>query len=562
MITSILVLSTLLFLFSAIRRIIAKSQQHDLPLPPGPKGLPILGNVLDIKQRKDRPRWEVYRNWSTQYGSDISANELLEKRSGNYSDRPPMYMVNDLMKWDWDFVHMRYSDQWRRVANYFQIRNASQFHEVQKAASLSLLQKLAASPDDYYNHVRGHAGSIILKLVYGYTLQEDDPYIELAAKAMEGLIAAVNHGSFLVDFLPILKHVPSWLPGASFKRKAKAWVADSIAIKERPWEWFAMAMGKGTASPSFASRTLEKNIDNPEMIDVIKNSSAIAYLAGSDTTVSLILSFILAMVLHPEIQARAQAEIDAVVGSTRLPDFDDREKLPYIEAILAESLRWHPVAPLAIPHRSIKDDVYGNLYIPAGTTIVANAWAIMHDDAIYPDPSAFNPERFVKQEGKELPPHPEQFAFGFGRRVCPGKHVASSSAWLAMVYLLSTFSMARALDGNGKEIDPEINYNDGLVRPLWYSSGNVWDIGPVRGEPRWRRYHSWSSQYDSDAVYIEVCGDPMIILNSREAVVKLLAKCSSYYSDRSRMMYMANDLSGTHWDTSRMRYPDWWSVVK
>ncbi|ESK95318.1 cytochrome p450 [Moniliophthora roreri MCA 2997] len=199
------------------------------------------------------------------------------------------------------------------------------------------------------------------------------------------------------------------------------------------------------------------------MIDVIKNSSAIAYLAGSDTTVSLILSFILAMVLHPEIQARAQAEIDAVVGSTRLPDFDDREKLPYIEAILAESLRWHPVAPLAIPHRSIKDDVYGNLYIPAGTTIVANAWAIMHDDAIYPDPSAFNPERFVKQEGKELPPHPEQFAFGFGRRVCPGKHVASSSAWLAMVYLLSTFSMARALDGNGKEIDPEINYNDGLV---------------------------------------------------------------------------------------------------
>ncbi|EEB86975.1 hypothetical protein MPER_15887, partial [Moniliophthora perniciosa FA553] len=92
--------------------------------------------------------------------------------------------------------------------------------------------------------------------------------------------------------------------------------------------------------------TMEKNIDNPEMIDVIKNSSAIAYLAGSDTTVSLILSFMLAMVLHPEIQARAQAEIDAVIGSARLPDFDDREQLPYVEAIFAESLRWNPVAPL------------------------------------------------------------------------------------------------------------------------------------------------------------------------------------------------------------------------
>jgi len=101
-------------------------------------------------------------------------------------------------------------------------------------------------------------------------------------------------------------------------------------------------------------------------------------------TVSVISSAILALLLHPEIQAKAQAEIDAVVGTSRLPDFEDRGKLPYLEAILTETLRWIPVLPLckslslilsrsnteglfiALPHRSIKDDVYEGYFIPGG----------------------------------------------------------------------------------------------------------------------------------------------------------------------------------------------------
>ncbi|KAK7032333.1 hypothetical protein VNI00_013292 [Paramarasmius palmivorus] len=248
-----------------------------------------------------------------------------------------------------------------------------------------------------------------------------------------------------------------------FLRKAAKWALDSITIKERPWEWLSKSMADGTALPSFASRNAERNPDNPEMIEVIKNCSAVAYLAGSDTTVSVVLTFVLAMVSHPEVQARAQAEIDSVVGSERLPDFSDRDKLPYVEAILAETLRWHPTVPLSVPHRCITDDVYNGYYIPAGATIVGNVWSIMYDETLYPEPSAFRPERFVKEEGKELPPHPERFAFGFGRRVCPGKSLADNSAWILIAYLLSTFDMKKALDQDGQEVDPEVEYNDGLV---------------------------------------------------------------------------------------------------
>ncbi|KAK7031231.1 hypothetical protein VNI00_013647 [Paramarasmius palmivorus] len=276
----------------------------------------------------------------------------------------------------------------------------------------------------------------------------------------------------------------AWLPGASFKRKAEKWALDSIAIKERPWEWLAASMVRtllfplkgyflttmyiwkadGTALPSFASRNAEKNLDDFQMVEVIKNCSAIAYLAGSDTTVSLALTFILAMVLHPEVQARAQAEIDAVVGPARFPDFSDRDRLPYVEALFAETMRIHPVAPLSVPHSCITDDVYNGYYIPAGATVVGNIWAIMHDETLYPEPSAFRPERFVKEEGKELQPHPEQFLFGFGRRVCPGKYLAANSVWLLITYLLSTFDIKKPLDKDGKEVDPAVKYNDGLVR--------------------------------------------------------------------------------------------------
>ncbi|KAL0567556.1 hypothetical protein V5O48_014442, partial [Marasmius crinis-equi] len=226
-------------------------------------------------------------------------------------------------------------------------RNVPEFRAVQEAAAKSLLQKLVTSPEGYYDHVKHLSGAIILKLVYGYTLQtENDPYMALAAKAMEGLRQVVNHGSFVVDYLPILKLLPSWFPGADFKRKAKAWAPSAEEVKEIPWQWMKKAKLDGTGLPAFASENLDKFPDDLKMEEVVKNCAAIAYLAGSDTTVAMILSFILAMTLYPAVQERAQAELDEKVGSSRLPDFGDREKLPFIEAVLAETLRWHPVVPL------------------------------------------------------------------------------------------------------------------------------------------------------------------------------------------------------------------------
>ncbi|KAK7437040.1 hypothetical protein VKT23_018856 [Stygiomarasmius scandens] len=165
------------------------------------------------------------------------------------------------------------------------------------------------------------------------------------------------------------------------------------------------------------------------------------------------------LIHHPELQVRAQAELDSVVHS-RLPDFSDRDKLPLIEAIINETMRMYPVTPLALPHHSLEDDIYEGYFIPKGATVVGNAWAILHDEQVYHDPHKFNPDRFL---GQNPPPDPALYAFGFGRRICPGRFLALDSAWLVTACILATSTIKKAIDENGKEVEAAIDYVDGLV---------------------------------------------------------------------------------------------------
>lgn len=148
------------------------------------------------------------------------------------------------------------------------------------------------------------------------------------------------------------------------------------------------------------------------------------------------LVFFLMMTLHPDVGRRAQRELDEVVGSGRLPQFSDRDSLPYISAIIRECLRLFPVAPIGIPHRAVEDDVYKDQYfIPKGSIVIGNVWyviitlyidhsplcvqrAIMRDPKVYPYPDEFRPDRFLTPDGQLDPSikDTELAVFGFGRR--------------------------------------------------------------------------------------------------------------------------------------------------
>ncbi|KKA17972.1 hypothetical protein T310_8092 [Rasamsonia emersonii CBS 393.64] len=117
--------------------------------------------------------------------------------------------------------------------------------------------------------------------------------------------------------------------------------------------------------------------------------------AGADTTANQILTLILALAKNPEIQKRAQKEIDAVCGTQRAPLFSDFDRLPYINCIVKEGMRWRPTASTGLPHMVTQDDEYEGMLIPKGSIVFLGIWAMHHNEKIYPDHDEFNPDRFL-----------------------------------------------------------------------------------------------------------------------------------------------------------------------
>jgi len=213
-------------------------------------------------------------------------------------------------------------------------------------------------------------------------------------------------------------------------------------------------------------------------------------------------SFLVAMLLYPDIQKKAQAELDSVIGRERLPTLGDRPNLPFIDATCKEVLRWRPVSPrsqmaphvmylmslAAIPHAVTEDDVYAGFFIPkggscflnksaqcwptymfSGAMVLGNTWWVtfvtlsyiasmffrmtLHDPPFYPDPDVFKPERFLNLDGSLRGDLVLVSAFGYGKRICPGRHFADATLFISVALFLSVFNIERGKDGVAKLSD-------------------------------------------------------------------------------------------------------------
>ncbi|KAH7904745.1 cytochrome P450, partial [Hygrophoropsis aurantiaca] len=406
---------------------------------PGPTPLPVIGNVLGLRTREP---WVTYAQWGNIYGdlvysrlfqqevivinSEKVATALMQQRSYNYSDRA-YSAITEPIGLAFSSVRLPYGDRWRQ-----------------------------------HRRILGLDHSVYR---YAYETGPNDPVI---AKIQEsaGLMfkMATPFNAAMLSVFPFIMHIPLWLPGSSFRRNVMLCRNRAKAMIEAPYRFVKFS---DTSGLSMVSDALQRNNDGGEEYKTaIKESSATAFGAATETTSSTLLVFILAMILNPQVQERAQLEIDSVVGIGRLPNFDDRSSMPFVEAVLREVLRWHPVAPLGVPHATTNSDVYNGYLIPKGASIVPNIWAMTHNEAKYPNPSAFIPERFLTTDG-QLTDDTVAFAFGFGRRVCVGRHVADASLWAAMTSMLSVFKFMPAKNMQGEDVAPEPRWTSGLTsRPV------------------------------------------------------------------------------------------------
>lgn len=165
------------------------------------------------------------------------------------------------------------------------------------------------------------------------------------------------------------------------------------------------------------------------------------YAGGSDTTVSSLGSFFMAMTFSPDAKRKATAEVDEFTrAKDRLPTIEDRKHFPYIEALVSELYRWGIVAPLGIPHCTTENINYQGRMIPKGTAILTNIWAMSRDEAAYYSPFEFRPERFL---GPKPEQDPREFTFGSGRRICPGIDMADAMLMAVIPAVLAVFDIEK-----------------------------------------------------------------------------------------------------------------------
>ncbi|KAJ7162570.1 cytochrome P450 [Mycena crocata] len=452
-----------------LKRLLAPKQ---VPLPPGPKGLPLVGNVFDMPSSRE---WLTFSNWADAWGDICSvtvlgqpiiiigsakvAVELLDRRSAIYSDRPVCTMGGELVGWKNTLVLLPYGDRFRRFRRLFHNIIGSraaikQFLPVEELETRRFLRRVLAKPNDLPKHIRKTAGAIILRISHGYEVKENnDPFVQLAEQATEQFSLSTAPGGFMVDVIPALRHVPTWLPFTGWRTKADAWAATLNQLVEQPYSFVKHQMAAGTAPVSFTSTLLEpKQLTAEEEFD-IKWSSASLYSAGADTTVSAVYAFFLAMALNPAVQAKAQREIDAVVGDDRLPTFADRDDCPYLDALVKEVLRWHSVVPTGVAHRATRDDVFEGYFIPKGALVLTNIHRLTHDARTYASPMTFNPDRFIATDNRPAETDPRNFCWGFGRRICPGMHLADASLFISCAMTLAAFDISKCVE-DGRVITP------------------------------------------------------------------------------------------------------------
>lgn len=500
----------LLLIFSALVVIPAVILAHDvllwLRLPPGPTPLPFIGNKLDIPQSKP---WIQFAEWSKKYGpiytlwigrkptliiSDPNvAVDLMEKRSPKYSSRPRMVVMGEVYNGNASILTQPYGKSWsirrKLLHQALNPRALKLYKPTQEAEATRLCNALLTNPQGWEKELERFTSSVVFCVAYGHRIDSlDAKVISDRFRFMHNMASLNVPGKYLAETFPLLAQLPSFL--APWKRDVQAMGAEEGAANLALLDMVkAEYSAKPEAMPdSLCKLLLEMREKEPVPLSEGHFSYIPASLfgAGSDTTASTLCTAFLALVTHPHILRTAQEELDRVVGTSRLPTFADEPQLPYLSALVKETLRWRPVAVLGgTPHASTEPDIYQDFHIPSGTTILGNNWAINLNPAYYPSPHTFEPIRFLPTTDKNpfspSTPHPSRTghsSFGWGRRICPGADLAVNSLFIALSKLLWAYDI---LPLEGREYDT-LAYTEGFnIRPKKFEC-----VVRVRSEERRR----------------------------------------------------------------------------
>ncbi|KAK2753622.1 hypothetical protein FQN54_007399 [Arachnomyces sp. PD_36] len=416
----------------------------NLPLPPGPYPLPIIGN---IHQLLSKPLPELLLEWHQKYGPVVSfqsgsrlmvsvsshdiCQDLMVRKGTLYSSRPDIVIAGKYATRGLHIALLPFGKKYqahRRILASVTTENASRkYRLLESVESLQVMVDLLSS-NDFSSSFRRYGASVTNALAYGRRLtheDEDEAEFREAEQLAHRLVDVLAYIHFaLVEIFPILDNLPGFLaPWKAFGQKYYT-EATSFYCKN-------LLKAKSTQSWNWVKHSLTLPEIKDMQIDEVSMIFGTALQAALETIPSTLRVFVKAMLLYPDCLAKAQTELNEVVGPDRVPSFSDMSSLPYINAIVSECCRWQPVIALGVPHSNTHDDEYGGFLIPKGTILFPNSWAIGFDEALHNNAREFIPERWF-----DNPDLPNSAPFGYGRRVCPGKFIGIDSLFINIARMI------------------------------------------------------------------------------------------------------------------------------
>ena len=426
-------------------------------LPPGPRGLPVFGSLLEIRNDTHLAIDRLVRRYGDicllRFGSVptviISEPALLHEAFGKteLADRWVSEIMN-ILSGQKDLVLAPYGDHWRQMQRFanrelLSARNIDTVREryIERVVD-GLVAQMAETGDAgelvYPMKLTARSNSnLMFRALFGRDEDESAEFAEQRERLLNYIswLFASATATNLVDYIPWLRFLPSnSVKEATRQAEISSEVITALteAARNRP--------GVDLSAPTCLVDVMLAKEETGEISKAMTNDlCADMIIAGTDTSAQTVNWFLLLMANRPEIQARVHEELDRVIGPDTLTTVDDRTRLPYVFACLAESMRYRTIGPLGLPHRASEDTEIGGYLIPAGTQVLGNIYSIHHDPRHWDTPDEFIPERFLPQaDGSmaEALTSPAYLPFGTGHRRCPGRRFAETTVWLHITRML------------------------------------------------------------------------------------------------------------------------------
>ncbi|OBT81397.1 hypothetical protein VE02_09805 [Pseudogymnoascus sp. 03VT05] len=452
--------------------------QRERNIPNGPPTLPIIGNLHQMPKKGAHFK---FTKWAQKYGGiyslKLGTGTLV---SSVYSNRPPSFVGNGIITGGDHLLVMNYGNLWRSfrkvIHQYFMESMVEKQHiKLQNAEAVQMMRDFVLRPDQHMLHPKRYSNSITMSLVFGIrTPTCETEHMGRLYHLMENWSKVMETGNTPpVDIYPFLHYVPERFLG-NWRSRASVVRDEMNSLYRRQVERVIARREASIVKDSFMDTVLNQNAKLDYTEHQLSFLGGVMMEGGSDTSSAIIISCIQAMTRWPEIQHKAQAEIDSVVGEDRSPVWSDYKKLPYIAATVKEAMRWRPVVPLGFPHCAAEDDWIDGKFIPKGTIIIINAWGMHHDATRFPNPDVFDPAHYegVTALASELASAADynkrdHYGYGAGRRLCPGIHIAERNLFLGIAKLLWGFDFAPGANEEGKvlqpDTDPVTGYCEGFL---------------------------------------------------------------------------------------------------